>query len=117
MKEETSLKLSIITLVYLLIVLMVIVPPCETQDIIVIESGLGPTIITVDHEYFEVHEILLNNDFNDWEPEEQRVLTQMMQLTSNEVGFDDEFIDYINSMNRSEDIFNTYIDLLEHAGY
>lgn len=91
--------------------------PIPTQDIIVIEYNPGPTIITVDHEYFEIHEIFLKNDFNNWEPEEQRVLTQMMQLTANGVMFDDEFIEYINSMNRSEDIFNTYIDLMEHAGY
>ena len=117
MEEETGLKLSIITLVYLLIVLMTTVPVCETQDIIVIESDIGPTVITVDHEYFEIHEIFLKNDFNCWEPEEQRVLTKMMQLTSNGVRFDGEFIEYIKSMNRSEDIFNTYIDLMEHAGY
>jgi hypothetical protein len=92
--------------------------PISTQDIIVIDSGFGSTnIIAVDNEYSEIHEILMKNDFNNWKLEEQGVLTQMMQRTAGGIRFDDEFMEYINSMNRSEDIFNTYIDLMGHAGY
>jgi len=91
--------------------------PVQTQDIIVIKSGLSPTVITVSQEYIEMRDILTKNDWDSWESEEQHVLTLMMQHTAGGIEFDNEFIEYINSMNRSEDIFNAYIDLMEHAGY
>ena len=91
--------------------------PYQTQDIIVIESGLGPTVITVDQEYIEIRDILTKNDWDNWESEEQHALTLMMQHTAGGIEFDYEFMDYVHNMNRSEDIFNTYIDLMEHAGY
>ena len=99
MKEEGKLKSIIIILSYILYCM-------------VIFSGPNPVLIEQDN---SVSIILQQNDFHNWTPENQKLLTLMMQETvrpSNNTG-----VFLTLSKAAPEHVLQTYIELLENYGY
>lgn len=129
MNKETNIKLSILSMVSLLVLLIIVTSGTQTilfnndkiqhptEDILVSISNGNMSLPTSNLEDDEIHDILQKYNWDDWETTEQCALTNMMRRTAAGYIFDDEFISNISNMNRSEDIFNAYIDLMEHAGY
>ena len=99
MKEEGKLKSIIIILSYILYCM-------------VIFSGPNPVFIEQDN---SVSIILQQNNFHNWTTEDQKLLTLMMQKTVHTSNNTGAFLTL--SKVAPEHVLQTYIELLENAGY
>ena len=129
MNEDDSIKLAIVTLMCVLVIAIITVPQLQytdtfsttiqqpSKDIIVSLSNGNISLPQTDLTDDDIYIILQQYDWDEWSYNDKVALTNMMVYTSIDYTFDDEFMLHISSMNRSEDILNAYIDLIEHTGY
>ena len=98
----------------------------DNQQIIIINDMWLTTQPITEHEFilsepapikrdYTVQATLNNNSFNEWSVEDKELLTLMMAVTVNPSYSDKAFIEIIDDA--PDYVLETYIDLLEQAGY
>lgn len=101
MSEEKDIKVIIVSMVCLLILMV-----CSTSTNV---ENMPLRELT------GTQQILNEHNFSEWSIEDKAMLTEMMRLTVDPVESKEQFNDLVTSAPRY--VLETYIDLMENAGY
>ena len=119
---ESNIKIAFIWIVIILIAATtgIAMQPYITENVIVDTNEFTIDERIIEVEYVEIREIttddiLQSNSFDTWSIEDKELLTIMMAVTVNPSYSDELFIEIIKDA--PDHVLETYIDLLEHAGY